>query len=416
MAQKRKRKESITIPPVLLTVLVVLLLILFVVWLWMSQSEQTSSLGAFIWLGIFLVFLLLGILHYAQFVMPFRTEDSWGEGIYLLLKPYLDGFERLFEPKRRRLLRNLDPSLKELPKSFQEVGGGLLRSHQVLALAQGSSFSRDAGSGFVRLAKGERITHLIDLRLQSRTEEVEANTRDGIPVKTAVTVKFRVHQEDNDDSDEALLYPYDKEAIFFVSQLSSRDSENGIRPWTQQISPQAVTMLVSELAQYTLNQLYQADTSGRKPLDEIKSRLLRELSRQFTEYRIDILGVGIRPLDLPLEVEKQRIEMWQADWERKIQLQQAAGKAEAVRRMRHARARSQIEIIENILQNVEAAKQSDNANLTKIVTLKAMELLHQAMNNDKAQAILPKTVNQRTVKDATKQIQALLDLLEEPKP
>lgn len=417
MARQRK-KEPLPIPPVLLTVLTVIGLILFVVWLWMSQSEGTtpSSLGAFIWLGIFLVFWLLGILYYAQYVMPYRTQDSWGEGIQTLTKPYSDGVEKIFEPKRRRRAGGrLDPSLQALPDSFREVGGGLLKSHQVLALSQGAAFSRAAGPGFVRLGKGERITHLIDLRLQSRTEEVEANTRDGIPLKTAVTVKFRVRQEEDDGEEDPLLYPYDKEAIFLVSQLSSRDSENGIRPWTEQLAPQAATMLVSELAQYTLNQIYQTDNSGRQPLAEIRDRILRELSQAFGYYRIDIMGVSVRRLELPSEVETQRIEIWQADWERKIQMAQAAGNAEAVRRIRRARARAQIEIIENILQNIEAAKRSDNVNLTKIVTLRAMDVLNQAMDNDNAQMVLPpETVITRLVDDATKQIQELLDLPEEP--
>ncbi|MEM7115667.1 MAG: SPFH domain-containing protein [Chloroflexota bacterium] len=418
MARNKRQKETILIPPVLLTVLAVLLLILIVVSLWMSQTGQNvpSSFGAFIWLGIFSIFFLLGILHYAQYILPYRTQDSWGEGIALLAKPYRDGFDKMFEPRRLRLRRGgrRDPSLQELPESFQEIGGGLLRSHQTLALSRGSAYVRDAGTGFVRVAKGERITHLIDLRTQSRTEVVKANTRDGIPVETAVTVTFRVRREFEDDGTDSLLYPYDRDAIFYVSQLNSRDSENGIRPWTEQISPQAATMLVSELAQYSLNQLYQMDSAGHQPLDDIKDRILRQLSRIFDEYRIDILKVGVRGLTLPPKIEEQRIEMWQADWERKIQMAQAAGNAEAVRRIRRARARAQIEIIENILQNVEAAKRTENANLTKIVTLRAMEVLNQAIDNDKAQTILPETVIKQLVDDATKQIQTMLERPEEP--
>lgn len=129
---------------------------------------------------------------------------------------------------------------------------------------------------------------------------------------------------------------------------------------------------------------------------------------------MEILGVSIRPLSLPPKVQEQRIETWQADWERKIQIAQASGNAEAVRRIRRARARAQIEIIEGILQNVEAAKRSDNANLIKIVTLRALDVLNHAMDNDMAQTKLPDAVITNLVQDATKQIEQLLERQDEP--
>ena len=93
---------------------------------------------------------------------------------------------------------------------------------------------------------------------------------------------------------------------------------------------------------------------------------------------------------------------------------QAAGNAEAVRRIRRARARAQIEIIEGIVQNVEAAKRSDNTNLIKIVTLRALDVLNHAMDNDMAQTKLPDAVITNLVQDATKQIEHMLERQDEP--
>jgi hypothetical protein len=412
---KKKKRDTKSVPSIWFVWLIIAILVLFVAWLWqrLSANKVPSGFGALIWGGSFLVFFLFGLVHYAQYILPNRNQDSWGDGFYLLLRPYLEGFSYIFTPQQqgsRRSARN-----ESIPSSFRDMGAGIVKSHEVLALASGSAFSRDAGSGFVRLALGEVITDIIDLRAQTRTEEVAANTRDGIPLQTAVSVKFRVRQNDDHITDPDLLYPYDKDAIFQVTQLNSIDREAELRPWIEQISPQASGLLVTDLAQHTLNQLYQADAAGRTPLDDIKDRLRQQLSRQFDRYGVEILSVSIRPLGLPIKVQEQRIETWQADWERKIQIAQAAGNAEAVRRIRRARGRAQIEIIEGLLQNVEAAKRSDNANLTKIITLRAMDVLNRAMNNDVAQTKLPDAVITNLVQDATKQIEQMLERQQDSK-
>lgn len=263
MARKKKRDPK-SVPSIWFVWLIIAILVLLVVWLWMRLSANSvpSGVGAFIWAGIFLVFFLFGLMRYAQYILPYRNQDSWGDGFYLLLRPYLEGISTIFTPQAqggRRPARNVN-----IPNSFRDMGAGMVRSHEVLALATGSAFSRDAGSGFVRLALGEVITDIIDLRPQTRTEEVAANTRDGIPVQTAVSVKFRVRRHETSSDDPDLLYPYDKDAIFQVIQLNSIDSEAGVRPWTEQVAPQASSLLVTDLAQHTLNQLYQTDAAGRR--------------------------------------------------------------------------------------------------------------------------------------------------------
>src|SRR5690606_34185680 len=106
---------------------------------------------------------------------------------------------------------------------------------------------------------------------------VKANTRDGIPVETSVSVTFRVRQSELEHSDETLLYPYDRDAIFHVSYVDSVDGSNQLWPWTEQLAPDAATLLVSELAKYSLNELQQLDTAGPSPVDAIKKELKRQL-------------------------------------------------------------------------------------------------------------------------------------------
>ena len=53
--------------------------------------------------------------------------------------------------------------------------------------------------------------------------------------------------------------------------------------------------------------------------------------------------------------------------------------AEAVRRVKQARARVQIEIIDRITQNIEAMRRSDAADLPDIVMLRMIQALEEAM-------------------------------------
>jgi hypothetical protein len=66
------------------------------------------------------------------------------------------------------------------------------------------------------------------------------------------------------------------------------------------------------------------------------------------------VGGGISNLEPedPRVIE-QRIEAWEADWKRKIMLQQAAGQSRRVRLVEQARAQAQIDIIVDIGKRIE---------------------------------------------------------------
>ena len=226
-----------------------------------------------------------------------------------------------------------------------------------------------------------------DLRRQLRTQQIQANTRDGIPVTTTITVIFQVRQLLSDGSNDELLYPYDRDAIFHVSYANSTDGRF-LRDWTEQIAPRAAAILIDELAQHRLNDLYQGDTSIA-PFDMIQQTIKRRLDRSAEQLGIQILAVSIGHLQLPDEVGKQRIKTWQVNWERQLLVQQAVGNAEAQRRLKNARARAQIEIIHNITQNIDAMRRAGNNNLTQIIMLRMIDALEEATADPVVQMMLP---------------------------
>jgi hypothetical protein len=331
-----------------------------------------------------------GIIYYAQFVLPHHKGENWLEGVAMMLRAATH-FEAPAQASLRsvRASKQTAPATDELSPSFGTLGAGMVRSYQVLAVGKGASFARPAGPGFVRLQSGEKPMQLIDLRQHVRSAEATANTRDGIPLETEVSVVFQVKQNERDHEGEHLEYPYDKSAIFWVSQLNSFDSENNIRPWSEQLVPQAVTYMISEIAQFTLDEMWQDPAL----FNGIQQRVRRQLRSSFDEWGVKINSVKITPQKLPERVAAQRMENWRAPWQSQIAAQAAAGNAEALRRIRLAKARAQVEIIEKIMQSIEEMRASaQQASLPEIVTLRVIDVLEEAATRSTAQAYLPSQV------------------------
>jgi hypothetical protein len=269
-----------------------------------------------IWLATGFFSLAFGILYYAQFILPHHEGESWLEGVAMLLR----GGTRLAAPPPKRTNKSEDyPGQKQLPPSFDSLRAGVLRSHQVLSLHKGTKFARAVGPGYVRLSTGESIGQVIDLRKHVRSQEVTINTRDGIPLETSVSVTFQIKQTDGQDNNEQLEYPYQKDAIFQVSHAGSIDAEYELLPWTEQLAPQAASYLVSELAQFTLNELSQEPNL----LNGVQNRVRRQLRTNFDGMGIKIFNVGVALRELPQEIMEQRMENWRAPWQSEIKAQVA---------------------------------------------------------------------------------------------
>jgi hypothetical protein len=261
------------------------------------------------------------------------------------------------------------------------------------------------------LYKGEQIWRVIDLRPQRRSQPVITKTRDGIPIETTVSVTFQVRREAAggfDGTDDELLYPFDSEAIFPVSYDETVDEHGNLLPWTRQLTPPAAAILASEIPKHTLNELTRA-VDGASPLEEIKLTIIRDLQRHFLPKGIEVLAVGIGGLALPDGVRDQQFLTWQADWLRKIRSTHASSNAEVVRRVKRARARAQIEIIENITNSIDIMRREEGADLSQIIMLRMIEALEDAVSAGSVQTLVPQEIVARLVGDAARQMQSWVE-------
>ena len=143
-------------------------------------------------------------------------------------------------------------------------------------------------------------------------------------------------------------------------------------------------------------------------MDEIKNRIKQALERELEAHGIEIVAVGVDLLALPPAVMEQRIKTWQADWQRRLMIQQASSSAESLRRIKNARARAQIEIIENITQNIDRVRRTGEAELSNIITLRMIEALEEAQANASLYALMPQQVLTNLVMSTSEQMQQWL--------
>ncbi|MCA9945775.1 MAG: hypothetical protein KC449_19970, partial [Anaerolineales bacterium] len=175
------------------------------------------------------------------------------------------------------------------------------------------------------------------------------------------------------------LYPFDPEAIFHVSYDDAVDEKGHLLTWTRQLTPPAAVALANEIPQHSLDELTRAE-EGASPLEAIKQTIMRDLQRRFVPKGIEIIAVGIGELTFPDGVRNQQFRTWQADWLRKIQTTQASGDAEVVRRVKRARARAQIEIVESIINNIDLMRREDGVELSQVIMLRMIEALEDAVS------------------------------------
>jgi hypothetical protein len=388
MAKRRSKK---TLPPPGLGILRVLVaaLLLGLVGYFLKDFYGISYrwFGSYIWIFAFIIFFGLGFFYLAEFTLPLRWYESWYEGLRLILSynfPFIFG-GRAYDAKK---LSEKKDTVEGLPESFTRHGAGILESHKAVAVNKGPTYTRSAGPGYVTMNRGESVSQVIDLRRHVRRMPVEAQTHDGIPVETSVTAVFEIKRDD-DPADPSIPYPYDPGAIFNANYANSLNTGDGSLHWSERLSREAARRLVTELSAYSLDDLERKDDLEPSPMEQIKERLNNQLKQEFRQHGISIVSVGVGPLKLPDDVTDQRIINWQAEWEKRIRGEKAAGDAEAVRQIALARARAQIEIISRTTERIEAMRASCEAALTDVVALRMIEALDEAVADDKVRDLVP---------------------------
>ncbi len=393
-----------------------------------------EGIGALLWGGAVLVTFVLGTAYLSRRLLPIGGNLGWSEGFRLLWHNYTLGLASLLygqpseTPVSTASRRRKKTVQTELPPSFKLLGAGFLPSHEAAAITRGNSYARPDGPGLVLLRPYETISQVFDLRPQSGKLPVSAVTRDGIPVETTITATFRIRRPDpaqrrpRSVETDAIPYPYDRNALFDLTYSASISGDER-RYWMEQVTPQAVALLVTEIQKYTLDQLLVS--AGTEPLEQITNQIkdtLKEQTRPVTSEEqidnavrqtlpkgIEIVRVAVGGLQLPKEVAAKRVESWGVIWRNKISQQEIGSNLAVQQKYEEARAQAQTENIRKLLSSIEFMRQESGIDLYRIVTLRVIDLL-ESMSASGAIGPLESPLSlARLADDATRKLRQSLE-------
>lgn len=372
-------------------VLIIILLAMIVPFLLKDVTGQPYRLGGtYFWLMSLVISFIATLFYYSQFLLPLPWQYSWYEGFRLAVRhnfPFFVDFVRWFFIRPKNI--GVTPEAAErLPPGFTRHKAGIIRSHQAPVIFRGAAFIRGAGPGFLRLKQGELVVQVIDLRRQLRSLPVKVLTRDGIPLESSVTTIFQVMHMEN-PPDENWLFPFDQDAIFNVNYLGNftKDDED-VMDWTERVPRQAASALIGEVSRYSLDELFHPDESTASPLEVIKGKITKRLTKAFKKNGIDVTFVGVAPFTVPDDIQKERIAIWQAEWLQRIGVEIGTARAERARRLKLARARAQIDMIERLTDGLETIHQTGQ-DVTDILSLRLIEAIEEAESNATIRAHIP---------------------------
>ena len=331
-------------------------------------------LGAAWWAALFAVVFLVRVAFYAITLLPPDLPNRQEEAFTLILQHYWEAGRPLTAETH-----NWDG----VPPSIERFRAGVVDSHVVLALGKGDGFARAAGAGYVQLRKGEFIKHVLDLRPHRREQRVNVVTRDGIPCTMQMAVVFCVRrltaEQIAEQGAEEKPYPYDPSAIFQVSYFSTYGEGESEIPWTERIIPLAEVELVTELANYTVDQLHvqpsRTAAGHRLEMEKLEALVRQRLQQRLLENGVEIVAVELGDVLLPEDVRQQRIANWQADWQRQAQVALAQGDAGALQRLEEARTAAELAFVRQIMAAIEQNPPTGSWRLTDVVNLAALQAL-----------------------------------------
>jgi len=238
----------------------------------------------------------------------------------------------------------------------------------------------------------DRVYAVVDLRPQLRAFPVKAETKDGVPVTIFTFTPFRINAGERRPRLGA-SYPFDERAVFRavhdqpIEHKWRRDDDGRAIEkqeqvlWDELVPRIAPPLLKDIIVEYACDEL----CAPGDPRTEIKQKFKERIAKEMESCGIQILGGGISNI-VPADesVIKQRIENWQADWKRKIEIELGKGEAEVARQLESVRTQAQIKVMRDVARLLTNEAMSE-----KVLALRLIEAMEEMTSEKPVRQRLP---------------------------
>lgn len=283
-------------------------------------------------------------------------------------------------------------------------------SVSVVTLHSPLELSRIRGTGLIFTRENEFLKQIIDLRIQLRSQEFEYITRDGIPIKARVTLRFQIdqttfnkhlHAHDPKDPYPAPLNWSIHTLRRALEKLQAVDSSGGVSRWSEVPILMVNGVLRAIISEYTFDGLTMPQDPAATPRADIRGQLDKRVRPILMQSGIKVLALGVglfMPQELDTEkvfdqqnpvidkITEQRIKAWQAEWESRINKLRGETQAEVERQREATMAQARQESIVRLAQALEQGL-PPNDDLDKI-TQHFWKVVQKMANDPNTRALL----------------------------
>ena len=251
-------------------------------------------------------------------------------------------------------------------------------------------------SKYPALKPFEKVYKVIDLRPQRKRLQIEAMTREGIPITCEVDIRYQIRGKGQKLTKRLPFAMSARDALTAATctwKCEPHVSEDGELDWEKLVTF-AHTMggLRSILARCPLDQLirpaYWAG-HGEPYRQMIRDELERELRLAASEVGAEILSINLGDIEVQDAVTKQWIDAWKLEWERQMMERRAEGEAAAIAQLETAKAQAQAETILALMQSLQSLVGDADALQSRLGLLRIVAMLSHMSNDPQTQAFLP---------------------------